>query len=115
MRAKLASNCSLFDVPEDLTYFVRDDDYLVLNPKIGGRCLLSRAEFDVLATLARAQISGQPARLPQTPETERALAKLILNWVAYYNGATSNNTSILHGGLTRRAPGFCPIWREPVA
>jgi radical SAM protein with 4Fe4S-binding SPASM domain len=86
MRPKLASNCSLFDVPQDLTYFVRDDDYLVFNPQIGGRCLLSRAEFDVLATLARVQISGQPAQLPQTPETERALAKLILNWVVYYNG-----------------------------
>jgi radical SAM protein with 4Fe4S-binding SPASM domain len=86
MRAKLASNCSLFDVPKDLTYFARDNDYLVFNPEIGGRCLLSQAEFDILATLAHAQLSGQSAQLAETAEAERALAKFILNWIVYYNG-----------------------------
>jgi radical SAM protein with 4Fe4S-binding SPASM domain len=86
MRAKLASKSLLFEVPEDLIYLAHDGEYLVFNPKFGGRCLLRQAEFDVLAALARAQRSGQPAQLPLTEDCERALAKFILNWVVYYNG-----------------------------
>jgi radical SAM protein with 4Fe4S-binding SPASM domain len=83
---KLVRNSSLFDVPKDLTYFVHDEDYLVINPQVSGRCVLSGQEFRVLEALARGQASGEPARLEETNETERTLAKLILNWVVYFNG-----------------------------
>lgn len=86
MRTKLVRNLSLFDVPEDLTYFAHDDDYLVVNPQVSGRCVLSGRQFRVLRALARAQATGQPAQLEETEETERTLAKLILSWVVYYNG-----------------------------
>lgn len=82
MPGKLAANPALFEVPEDLTYFTHDQDYLVINPRVSGRCVLSAAEFAVLRDLAR----GASAQLPPTPQTERTLAKLILNWVVYYNG-----------------------------
>ncbi|MFC4533338.1 StsB family radical SAM/SPASM domain sactipeptide maturase [Sphaerisporangium dianthi] len=86
MPGKLTRNRSLFDVPEDLTYFIHDEDYLVVNPKVGGRCVLDSREFGVLRALARPQASGEPAHLEETNETERTLAKLILNSVVYYNG-----------------------------
>jgi radical SAM protein with 4Fe4S-binding SPASM domain len=86
MRGKLVRNRSLFDVPKDLTYFVHDESYLVVNPQVSGRCTLSRQEFRVLEALARAQASGELAQLEETDETERTLAKLILNWVVYFNG-----------------------------
>lgn len=86
MGAKLVRSRSLFDVPQDLTYFVHDDDYLVVNPQAGARCLLSAREFGILETLARCQSRGEPAPLEETDETERTLAKLILNWIVYFNG-----------------------------
>ncbi|GGL07190.1 hypothetical protein Sme01_11930 [Sphaerisporangium melleum] len=86
MPAMLARNRSLFEVPNDLTYFVHDEDRLVVNPHSGGRCLLGPREFAVLTALARPGADGGPAPLPETVETERTLAKLILNWVVYYNG-----------------------------
>lgn len=86
MRGKLTRDPSLFDVPGDLTYFVKDDGrHLVLNPEVGARCVLDAAEFAVLQTLA-GSARGGAARLGQDPATERALAKLILNWIVYYNG-----------------------------
>src|SRR3954453_19717107 len=81
MSGKLARNHALFDVPEDLTYFMHAGDYLVVNPPSGGRCVLDSREFGVLRTLARPS-----ARLEETDETDRALAKLILSWIVYYNG-----------------------------
>ncbi|GIH67933.1 StsB family radical SAM/SPASM domain sactipeptide maturase [Sphaerimonospora thailandensis] len=86
MSGKLVRNSSLLDVPEDLTYFVHDEDYLVLNPQIGGRCVLSSSEFGVLRSLARSRASAEPASLEETDEIERTLAKLILNWMVYYDG-----------------------------
>ncbi|MEU8269405.1 StsB family radical SAM/SPASM domain sactipeptide maturase [Sphaerisporangium sp. NPDC049002] len=86
MSGKLARNRALIDVPEDLTYFVHDDDFMVVNPQVGGRCVLSAREFGVLSALARSQASGEPAPLEETDETERTLAKLILSWVVYYDG-----------------------------
>ncbi|MFI6480547.1 StsB family radical SAM/SPASM domain sactipeptide maturase [Nonomuraea sp. NPDC050663] len=79
MPGKLARSRGLFDVPEDLTYFVHGDTYLVVNPQVGGRCLLSAQEFAVLRALSR---PAEP--LPEGEGTERALAKLILNWIVYY-------------------------------
>ncbi|MEU4225873.1 StsB family radical SAM/SPASM domain sactipeptide maturase [Nonomuraea sp. NPDC026600] len=81
MSGKLARNHSLFDVPEDLTYFMHDGAYLVVNPHSGGRCVLDSREFGVLQTLARPY-----ARLEETAETDRTLAKLVLAWIVYYNG-----------------------------
>lgn len=86
MGGKLVRSRSLFDVPQDLTYFVHDDDYLVVNPQAGARCLLSRREFGILRTLARSRPGGEPTALEDTEETERTLAKLILNWIVYFNG-----------------------------
>lgn len=86
MRGKLVRSRSLFDVPEDLTYFVHDEDYLVVNPRSGGRCVLRPTEFRVLEALARPQENGEPAQLDETDETERTLAKLILSYVVYFNG-----------------------------
>jgi radical SAM protein with 4Fe4S-binding SPASM domain len=93
MRGKLADSQALFDVPEDLTYFVHDGDYLVVNPEVGARCVLTASEFGVLRTLAGLRAAAEPggerpvpsAALPPTHETERALAKLILNWIVYFN------------------------------
>ncbi|MFI6323629.1 StsB family radical SAM/SPASM domain sactipeptide maturase [Nonomuraea sp. NPDC050556] len=82
MSGKLTRTRSLFDVPEDLTYFVHEADYLVVNPQVGGRCLLGPQEFRVLEALAHPEAHA----LEETPETERTLAKLILNWIVYYNG-----------------------------
>jgi radical SAM protein with 4Fe4S-binding SPASM domain len=86
MGAKLVRSRSLFDVPQDLTYFVHDNDYLVVNPQAGARCLLSAREFGVLEALARPLPGGEPAPLEETAENERTLAKLILNWIVYFNG-----------------------------
>ncbi|MET8160420.1 StsB family radical SAM/SPASM domain sactipeptide maturase [Sphaerisporangium sp. NPDC005289] len=86
MPGKLAGNRALFDVPHDLTYFVNGADHLVVNPQAGGRCVLSAREFAVLRALARPGAGGEPAPLEDSAETERTLAKLILNWVVYYNG-----------------------------
>jgi radical SAM protein with 4Fe4S-binding SPASM domain len=80
MPGRLTGNRALFDVPEDLTYFSHEGTYLVVNPQIGGRCVLTPQEFGVLRTLTRLD---EP--LAETPETERALAKLILNWIVYYD------------------------------
>ncbi|GAB1642147.1 StsB family radical SAM/SPASM domain sactipeptide maturase [Krasilnikovia sp. MM14-A1259] len=82
MRGNLVRNRSLFEVPNDLTYFVHGDDHLVVNPEVGARCVLTPREFRVLQALA----GGSPAPLEETAETERALAKLILHWVVYFNG-----------------------------
>ncbi|RCG29882.1 radical SAM protein [Sphaerisporangium album] len=86
MSGKLARNPALFDVPEDLTYFVHDEDYLVVNPNVGGRCVLDAREFAILQALARPRASGEHARLEETRETDRALGRMILNWIVYYNG-----------------------------
>lgn len=85
MPARLVRNRALFEIPDDLTYFVHNENYLVVNPKIGGRVLLNPREFHVLEALARQQASGQPAELHEDSETEHTLAKLILSWVVYYN------------------------------
>ncbi|AGL17729.1 StsB family radical SAM/SPASM domain sactipeptide maturase [Actinoplanes sp. N902-109] len=82
MRGKLLQNRSLFDVPEDLTYFVHGDHHLVINPQVGARCLLTAAEFGILRALA----AGEPAPIEPGDHAERTLAKLILNWVVYFNG-----------------------------
>ncbi|MEU8198376.1 StsB family radical SAM/SPASM domain sactipeptide maturase [Microbispora amethystogenes] len=91
MSGKLARNRSLIEVPADLTYFVHDDEYLVVNPQVGGRCVLDAREFAVLEALARPGAGGEPTRLDETEtgesdETDRTLAKLILNYIVYYNG-----------------------------
>jgi radical SAM protein with 4Fe4S-binding SPASM domain len=86
MSGKLTRGRGLIDVPADLTYFVHGDRYLVVNPQLGGRCVLSAAEFRVLEALARPGADGRPAPLPETDETERTLAKLVLSWVVYFNG-----------------------------
>ena len=82
MRGHLSHQRSLFDVPEDLTYFVHGDTHLVVNPEVGARCVLTPAEFGVLRALA----AGPASPLPDGSQTERALAKLILSWVVYFNG-----------------------------
>lgn len=86
MPGRLVRDRALFEVPDGLTYFVHYEDYLVVNPQVGGRCVLNPREFRVLDALARAQVAGEPAQLEETDETERILAKLILNWVVYFNG-----------------------------
>ncbi|MFZ3474029.1 StsB family radical SAM/SPASM domain sactipeptide maturase [Streptomyces sp. 4.24] len=86
MRGKLVRNLSLFEVPKDLTYFVHDDDHLVVNPEVAARCVLTGPEFRILRTLAAAQAGGEQAVLEPSVETERLLAKLILNWIVYFNG-----------------------------
>lgn len=85
MRGNLTRDLSLFDVPEDLTYFVKDDKHLVLNPEVGARCVLDSGEFRVLKAQTGAA-GASPDALEPGPATERALAKLILNWIVYYNG-----------------------------
>ena len=86
MAGRLVRNRSSFDVPSGLTYFVNDEKYLVVNPESGGRCALSKREFDVLVTLSGRQASPEAAALEETEETEKALARLILNWIVYFNG-----------------------------
>ncbi|MCK2220394.1 radical SAM protein [Actinomadura sp. ATCC 31491] len=86
MPGKLTGSRELFEVPDGLTYFAGDGEYLVVNPHAGGRCVLDPREFGVLRALARPAADGAPAPLDPTPETERTLAKLILSWVVYYNG-----------------------------
>ncbi|MFI5937560.1 StsB family radical SAM/SPASM domain sactipeptide maturase [Actinoplanes sp. NPDC051494] len=82
MRGNLVRNRGLFEVPQDLTYFVKGEDHLVINPRVGARCLLTPAEFRILRALA----AGEREPLEAAPETEKALAKLILNWIVYFNG-----------------------------
>ncbi|GLX95372.1 StsB family radical SAM/SPASM domain sactipeptide maturase [Herbidospora sp. NBRC 101105] len=84
MPGKLVKNRALFEVPEGLTYFVHDDRRLVVNPHSGGRVVLTSREFGVLTALARA------LPLDETLENEKALAKLILNYVVYYDGHRPN-------------------------
>lgn len=86
MRGKLVRNLSLFEVPGDLTYFVHGEDHLVVNPEVAARCVLSGREFRVLEALAAARARGEQPGLEQNDETERVLAKLILNWIVYFNG-----------------------------
>ncbi|MFI5496405.1 StsB family radical SAM/SPASM domain sactipeptide maturase [Actinoplanes sp. NPDC051859] len=86
MRGTLVRNRGLFELPKDLTYFVHNDDHLVVNPEAGARCLLKREEFRVLQALAGASVDGQVVPFEETAFSERVLAKLILNWVVYYNG-----------------------------
>ena len=86
MRGNLVRSRSLFDVPKDLTYFVHHEDHLVINPEVGARCVLTPREFRVLEALADVRVDGAAAPLEETEETERALAKLILNWIVYFNG-----------------------------
>src|SRR5256885_1349882 len=87
MRGNLVRRRALFDIPKDLTYFVYGDKHLVLNPEVGARCVLEPREFRVLVALAGSQADGQPAPLPETDETERTLAKLVLSWIVYFNGS----------------------------
>ncbi|HEU5268379.1 MAG TPA: radical SAM protein, partial [Jatrophihabitans sp.] len=84
MRRRLVHSRGLFEVPEDLTYWVHDQDYLVVNPEAGSRCLLTRREFQILQVLARRSPIEEP--LVDDEDTERTLAKLILSWVVYFNG-----------------------------
>jgi radical SAM protein with 4Fe4S-binding SPASM domain len=86
MRENLVRSLSRFEVPKDLTYFVHDEDRLVVNPEVGARCVLNLREFRVLEALTEVAGEGVRAPLAETPETERTLAKLILNWVVYFNG-----------------------------
>lgn len=86
MPGRLARNPELFEVPGDLTYFVHDEDRLVINPEVGARCILTPAEFGVLRELVADRVEGRPAVFPDGPAAERALAKLVLNWIVYYNG-----------------------------
>ncbi|MFJ6792987.1 StsB family radical SAM/SPASM domain sactipeptide maturase [Streptomyces sp. NPDC091268] len=86
MRGTLVRNLSLFDVPKDLTYFVHDGDHLVVNPEVAARCVLGGREFRVLEALAVARARGEQPVLEADAETERILAKLILNWIVYFNG-----------------------------
>ncbi|WP_051452068.1 StsB family radical SAM/SPASM domain sactipeptide maturase [Actinospica robiniae] len=86
MGRKLVSSRHLFEVPADLTYFTHGEDRLVVNPEAGARCLLGPREFRVLQALAGVEQDGEPLPIEDTEENERALAKLILSWVVYYNG-----------------------------
>lgn len=86
MRGKLVRNLSLFDVPSSLTYFVHGEDHLVVNPEVGARCLLSQQEFRVLQALARVRDGSERVPLEPNAETERTLARLVLNWIVYFNG-----------------------------
>lgn len=86
MRKSLVNSLSLFEVPKDLTYFVHDEDRLVVNPEAGARCVLTSREFHVLQVLARSLPNGRSEPLEPTDESERTLAKLILNWIVYFNG-----------------------------
>lgn len=83
MSCKLSRNSSLLSVPEDLTYFAHNNCYLVVNPQNGGRCILNTFEFSVLKKLANSKSNTQ---LEETKEVDRALAKLVLNWIVYHNG-----------------------------
>jgi radical SAM protein with 4Fe4S-binding SPASM domain len=98
VRARLVRRRSLIEVPADLTYFVQDRGaesdrrYLVVNPEVGARCVLDPREFAVLEALTDRPGGGRvhdggPRPLEDTDATERTLAKLILNWLVYFNGA----------------------------
>jgi radical SAM protein with 4Fe4S-binding SPASM domain len=70
-------------VPDDLTYFRRDDSRLVINPGIAAYCMLDQAEFGVLSKLSRHE---RPSVEPEPRAIERTLAKLVLNWLVYLPG-----------------------------
>ncbi len=89
MNGKLIRESASISVPAGLTYFQHDASYLVVNPETGGRCRLTEREFSVLRALSAPRAAGQSPHFAQTgdtPETERALARLILSWVVYHNG-----------------------------
>ena len=102
MRGKLVRSGALFDVPKDLTYFVHDDEFLVVNPEAGARCVLNPHEFRVLQTLA----GGGSTPLEETDETERALApgEPVLSWIVYFNGNRPNVRSAKHHSATSTTP-----------
>lgn len=56
---------------------------MVINPQKSGRCILNSFEFGVLQTLATSKSS---ASFKETDEIEQVLAKVVLNWIIYYNG-----------------------------
>lgn len=86
MNRSLVANRALFEVPKDLTYFVHDEDHLVVNPEAGARCVLKPREFEVLRALVRTGPDGDAEALGDPAAAERTLTKLILNWIVYYNG-----------------------------
>ncbi|RKT19159.1 radical SAM protein with 4Fe4S-binding SPASM domain [Streptomyces sp. 1114.5] len=72
-------------VPDDLVYFANDGDRLVTNPELAAWCILSEPETRVLQALARRRPRPAPAT-EDTDAAERALAKLVLNWLVYLPG-----------------------------
>lgn len=88
---KLAEVWRELVVPEDLVYFVHDDDRLVTNPKLAAYCVLNVIEFAVLQALAADTHPAEAisTRVPQADRVttlERALATLVLNRLAYLPG-----------------------------
>lgn len=74
-------------VPADLTYFKHNGCFLVINPLVGGRCVLTEEEFGTLRTLSDPLKSGQ---LDLKNGVRRLLSKLVLNWIVYIDGNRPN-------------------------
>jgi radical SAM protein with 4Fe4S-binding SPASM domain len=85
---KLVDQWDDLTVPGDLVYFSYQDRRLIMNPGLASWCVLSDDEAHVLAALARrsAVSSLSPDRGLPPAMVERALAKLVLNWIAYLPG-----------------------------
>jgi radical SAM protein with 4Fe4S-binding SPASM domain len=90
----LVSNRASITVPADLTYFVNGEEYLVINPELGARAVLTGREFRILQALARPGADGEPNPLEPTADNERTLARFVLKWLVYFNG---NKPRIKHG------------------
>jgi radical SAM protein with 4Fe4S-binding SPASM domain len=71
------------EVPEGLTFFQHNGTYLVVNPQVGGRCLLSASEFSILKDICN---TAGRTNLVLEGAVARAVAKLVLNWIVYVDG-----------------------------
>lgn len=72
-----------FAVPDELTYFEHNQTFLVINPQVGGRCLLDAKEFRTLKDLCDPQ---SRAVMDFDSAVKRTVAKLVLGWVIYVDG-----------------------------
>lgn len=87
MNVQLSNQRLLFEVPENLTYFRHKDVFLVVNPEVGGRCVLDPLEFRGLQELANSE--QEPFSI-SSDVMDRILAKLVLSWVVYYDDNRPN-------------------------
>lgn len=83
MNRQFSLSAERFEIPDDLTYFEHNDTYLVINPQVGGRCVLDAGEFRVLKDLCDPQ---RRATLDFHGPVKRTVSKLVLSWVIYVDG-----------------------------